>query len=248
MPWEIFRSDKFLPHSTKAVTFVTKSGSLTDYSSLGYRSIMIMVPDYDLGITILVAGNATLIDKVREIVAAELIPAVEAIGQMQLRERYTGTYASTEINSSLELSHFPESGLYISKFVSNGTDVLRVLLPLLTGSGKYDPAAWGMQLVPTLLFAEPKKQKGEIWHALLVSQKQGHGGLWDGFCNNKIDTGRYAGKTLNEIVVWTDSDDKVTDIELPAFEISLKKQERQSSTTLTGRLFGGLNQLPVSGR
>jgi hypothetical protein len=248
MPWEIFRSDKFLPRSAKAVTFVTKSGGLTDYNFLGYRSIMIMVPDYDLGITILVAGHGTLIDKIREVVAAELIPAVEAIGQMQLRERYTGTYASTEINSSLELSHSPASGLHISKFISNGTDVLQVLLPLLIGSDKYDPAAWRMQLVPALLFAEPKKRSGEMWHALLVSQKQGHGGLWNDFCNNKIDTARYAGKTLNEIIIWTDSDDKVIDIELPAFQVSLKKQVPQSSTTLTGRLFGGLNQLPVCGR
>lgn len=237
MPWEIFHTDRALK-SAKAVTFVTKSGGLASYIS-----IIIMVPDYDLGITILAGGNGKVVNEIREIVTKELIPAVEEIGQKQLKGKYTGIYTAAEINSTVEISHSPESGLYISKFISNGTDVLRVLFPPRAESDEYNAIAWRLQLVPTLLFAEPKKQKGEMWYALTLKQEIGQSGVWDEFCLNKIDIGRYAGKTLNEIVVWTDDVDKVVKIELPAFDVTLDKLEEQIAAT--AMLWDGLAQTRV---
>lgn len=230
MPWEIFRSDKILKETAKPVTFVTKSGGLPAYSS-----IMMVVPEYDLGITILVAGKGKLLGEIRQVLTKELIPAVELLAQRQLHEKYAGTYTAAEkthLNSTLELSHSIASGLYISEFISNGTDVLRVFLPLLAGLEDFDPADWRMQVVPTLLFADPEKQKGELWRALLVPQKRGVDGLWDDFCSNQVDTGRYAGKKLNEFVVWVDGDDTVTKIDLPAFEVTLHKKGQGVSTIL----------------
>jgi hypothetical protein len=227
MPWEIFRSDRILKDTTKPVTFVTKSGGLP-----GYTSNVILVPDYDLGITILVAGEGKLLNEIREVITRELIPAVELLAQRQVQEKYAGTYTAakkTGLDSSLELSHSVASGLYISSFISNGTDVLKVLLPLIAGPGDFDPADWRMQLVPTLLFADLEKQKGEIWRALLVPQKRG-GGVWDDFCINQVDNGRYAGKKLNELAFWTDGNDAVTKVELSAFDVSLHKDGQRHSS------------------
>lgn len=226
MPWEIFRSGSILKNSAKPVTFVTKSGGLP-----AYTSIIMIVPEYDLGITILVGGDGRPLSKIRQIVTEEFIPAVELLAQAQLEEKYAGIYAAakkTGLDSSLELSHSIASGLYISKFVSNGTDVLRTLLPLLAGGESFNPTDWHMQLVPTLLFADPEKQKGELWRALLVPQKRGLGGAWEDFCINQVDTGRYAGKVVNEFVFWTDADENVTRIDLPAWEVTLHKQDQSS--------------------
>lgn len=229
MPWEIFRSNQILENAARPTTFVTKSGGHP-----GYTSIMMLVPDYDLGITILVAGKGKLLDEVREVVTQELIPAVELLAQRQLCEKYAGTYAApmkTRLESHLELSHSVMSGLYISKFISNGTDVMKVLLPQLAGDKNFDLANWRLQLMPTLLFAEPEKQKGELWRALLVPQKRSQA-IWGNFCVNQIDTVRYAGKALTELVVWTNDDDVVTKVSLPAFDVTLHKQDLSSSSVL----------------
>ena len=229
MPWEIFRSNRILKNAARPTTFVTKSGGHP-----AYTSIMILVPDYDLGITILVAGNGKLLDEVREVVTQELIPAVELLAQRQLRERYAGTYAASEkskLDSRLELSHSITSGLYISELISNGTDVLKVLVPHLARDANFNLADWHLQLMPTLLFAEPKKQKGELWRALLIPQKKSEA-IWDDFCVNQIDTVRYAGKPLTELVFWTNDDDVVTEVSLSAFDVTLRKQGQSSSSVL----------------
>jgi hypothetical protein len=230
MPWEIFRSNKVIKNAARPTTFVTKSGGHP-----AYTSIMILVPDYDLGITILVAGNGKLLDEVREVVTQELIPAVELLAQRQLGQKYAGTYAASEkakLDSRLELSHSITSGLYISELISNGTNVLKVLLPHLARDETFDLANWRLQLMPTLLFADPEKQKGELWRALLVPQKRTEA-IWDDFCVNQIDTVRYAGKPLTELVFWTNDDGTVTEVSLSAFDVTMRKQG-QSSLSVQG--------------
>ena len=66
---------------------MTKSGGLP-----GYFSIIIIAPDYDLGISILVGGNGRLLGKLRELVTVPLIRAAEALAFQQMHEKYSGTY------------------------------------------------------------------------------------------------------------------------------------------------------------
>ena len=204
------------------------------------------MPDYDIGITILVAGKTRLLEIIRQIVTEELIPAIEDLAQRQLAEKYVGTYTvgqNVGIDSSLDFSHSPSSALYISRFISNGTDMLKILIPPSAESDDYDPADWRLQLAPTLLFADPKKQKGELWRALLLHQNRRQFGVWDDFCINQVDTGRYAGKTLNELVIWTDDDDKVTKVDLSAFEVTLHRYNHWPSSK--GRTSGEFEQKPI---
>jgi CubicO group peptidase (beta-lactamase class C family) len=87
MPWEIYRTTNILPHTSRPVTFVTKSGGLPSYSS-----IIIMAPDYDLGVTILVGGNGRLLPLLRKLVTIPLVKAVERMAFGQLKANYGGIY------------------------------------------------------------------------------------------------------------------------------------------------------------
>ena len=89
MPWEIFRTGKILPNTRRPVTFVTKSGGQP-----GYFSIIIIAPDYDLGITILVGGNSRLLEKLRELVTVPLIRAVEDLAFNEMQKKYAGSYGT----------------------------------------------------------------------------------------------------------------------------------------------------------
>ena len=87
MPWEIYRTTKLLPDTSRPVTFVTKSGGLPSYSS-----IIMMAPDYNLGLTILVGGSDRLLPMLRKLVTVPLIEAVERMAFSQLKSNYGGTY------------------------------------------------------------------------------------------------------------------------------------------------------------
>jgi len=232
VPWEIFRTAKILPNTQRPVTFVTKSGGLP-----GYFSILIIAPDYDLGVTILVGGNAQLLGKLRELVTVPLIRAAENVAVLELQRRYAGTYVSTNstLNSSLTLGASPFSGLTVTEFISNSTDVLASPLPSWA-----DPDTttrpWYAQLTPTLLYRNQTALDGEIWRMLisLERQEQDEEEIWDDFCITNIDAASYAGVALNELVFWNDGDGEITEVELPAFRVTLKKQAEKDAPMNAG--------------
>lgn len=125
------------------------------------------------------------------------------------------------------------SGLVVERFISNGTDILKSVIPLF---GEPDVATlpWHAQLVPTLLFQEEKKQRGEIWRALIVVDRpkdSNEGGLWDDFCVTDVDPASYAGIPLNEFVFWRDAEGRVTDVELSAFRVTLRREVDTRAST-----------------
>jgi CubicO group peptidase (beta-lactamase class C family) len=90
MPWEIYRTSNILPHTDRPVAFVTKSGGLP-----GYFSIIMIVPDYDLGVTILVGGQGQLLSELRKLVTIPLIEAIECMAFEQMGVVYGGTYGKS---------------------------------------------------------------------------------------------------------------------------------------------------------
>ena len=227
MPWEIFRSDRVL-RSSWPVTYVTKSGRVP-----GYYSLIVLVPEYDLGITILVAGDDDLFDDLRELVTVELIRSVDLLALTQLRDDYGGMYTSASLNSSISLSvsipskknrHEPLiRGLVVTSFVSNATDVLLSNLPSLSPGGARSYSRWHLQLVPTALFYNATAKEGELWRAVIVSDEP-RSGVWDDFCITDIDLDVYAGIPINELVFWRHKG-SVSEVGLPAFRITLSKNE-----------------------
>lgn len=208
-PWEVFHTDKILTKCRRTVRFITKSGGVPLYTS-----IIITVPEYDLGITILVAGNSLLFDKLLEIVTVEAVRAAEAVAIQQLQERYSGTYKSTQkdLNTSLTLIA-DHRGLVVKEFISNGTDFLTSPLARKLAQLRDESQPFYLQIVPTLLYRNEKKEKGERWRITGARERVNENrGVWDEFCSTNIDL------PINEVIFWGDSVNGKDTIELAGFK------------------------------
>jgi hypothetical protein len=225
MPWEILRSDTILQHSKRPVTIISKSGALP-----GYTSQIFLLPEYNLGVTILVAGDATLLDRLQTIMLTHLIQAAEAAVWNYIGRVYTTTNPllpmNPSLNSSLFLTSSPENGLTMKTFISNSTDILGFVIPkfLVPDLGVH-AIPWRAQLVPTMLFKNESSQTGEIWRMVIVRErKRGDaesGELFGEFCLTDIDTLSYGGLPLNEVVFWLED----RRVEVSAFGVTFERSD-----------------------
>ena len=130
MPWEIFRA----PVGGRPVDLYTKSGDLP-----GYAAYAVLVPEYGVGATINAAGaaayraTALLLD----LVAAALVPELEALARRQAQAAYAGRYATVPAANrtadELVLAVDAGPGLKIDRWTSRGLDVFAGLA-LITGA------------------------------------------------------------------------------------------------------------------
>lgn len=133
-PWEIVRY--IHPSTGKVTDLYTKIGD-----SGSYGGGLVLIPDYNAGFSILDAntkdtsetnlrGNMTL--TVLDYITEAILPALEAQAATEAARNFVGTYVSTDsnLNSSVTVSFNAStvtgtsSGLSISRWISNGTDVL----------------------------------------------------------------------------------------------------------------------------
>jgi len=149
MPWEMLRTTKLTPDG-RGIDIITKGGSLTQY----YTTI-ILIPEFGLGVTILVAGDYGALPDLRENVIATLVPAAEKLIRDEVRKVHSGLYASShdsfgppDLNWSLKIDVDDIGpGLRVKDWISNGTDFMTVY-------GKFagmpsDPTKWQARLLPT---------------------------------------------------------------------------------------------------
>lgn len=141
-PWEIYRYE--LPNHPGAFTDIyTKLGESGDYTSF-----VALLPDYDAGFSVASASTVqtrgAIVATITDYITQSVIPALEAQAAVEAERNFAGTYvASHGLNSSLSLSFSNGSatagqpGLYISSWISNGTDMSLLLPRLLTGSSGY---------------------------------------------------------------------------------------------------------------
>lgn len=129
-PWEIIR---YAHKDTGKITdLYTKSGD-----SGYYGGVVVVIPEYDAGFTFLNAwsdmeARSKAAWVVIDHIAEALIPALESQAAAEAAMKLTGTYTSTDadVNSTVVVSFnestIPgsESGLSISKWISNSTDML----------------------------------------------------------------------------------------------------------------------------
>jgi CubicO group peptidase (beta-lactamase class C family) len=226
MPWEILRTEKVLSESKRPVTFVSKSGGIP-----GYYSKITLMPEYGLGLTILVGGEKSLLDEILEIVTVNLIREAEEVLWGELADMFDGTYVTTKpcLNSSITLASSSSRGIEVTSFISNSTEVLDVIFGReVPGNAEH----WRAQLVPTMLFKDPEKRRGEIWRLITVPERDDEafeGKVWADLCNTDVDTSRYAGIPANEFVFWYEEGI----LELPAWRVEMRNQkERQKGSSL----------------
>lgn len=228
MPWEIFRSYDVFERSRRPVTFTTKAGGLP-----GYYSRIVMVEEYGLGFTFLVAGNAAgaeLLEKIQEIVAVEVVQQAEDVVWESLSSTHAGVYTATTpgLNSTLTLTASPVHGLTVTNFISNGTDVLSGPLPAMVEPDiKHTNTPWRIQLTPTLLYANESTQKGEVWRMVVaLNREEGEDGeageaVFGEFCSTDVDYAAYAGEPINEVVFWREEGV----VELPGWRVKMAREE-----------------------
>ncbi|EAW24644.1 serine hydrolase domain-containing protein [Aspergillus fischeri NRRL 181] len=245
MPWEVYRTDRILllddKRRTRTVTFFTKGGGLP-----GYRTLILLVPEFDLGITIFTAGSDTFLDVVQEILTVPLIRAADEFAARQVKETYVGRYTSPSTNSSLTLIYTSTHGLEISEWISNSTDVLSIIFNQFQYLGN---AQLHAQLIPSGLYRDEEEQVGEIWRIAVVmdprappdpvlgrsSEHKTNAGLWSGstrvwdeFCITDVDNIMYEGRPLSEVVFW-DRDEETgmfEKVELTALRINLTRADQ----------------------
>lgn len=232
-PWEIFRTNSALPSSNRSVTFLTKGGGLD-----GYYSYSIVIPAYDIAVFMVAGGQLPLLNVAFKAVQDTIAAEAEKIAQKQLAAGYAGTYVasthndatlgddSQKLNSSLVIEHTPGKSLFVSNWISNSTDVLEVLVPLVAAQAGSGTDLY-FQVIPTFQTrASPDGSKvGDVWRFInvLPGASDSRGG-WSDYCIGNIDPLRYAGLPLNELIFWRDGDSEVfCEVELVAFNITLSR-------------------------
>ena len=122
-PWEIV---SYPPTSMFPVRIYTKSGDVGLYSTN-----MGMLPDYNVGFTVLTAGVAATVTSrvLSDLVVSAVVPALKQVAASQANETYAGSYGSGETNSTMSLTVTPNEGdvgsaLRVDELVYNGTDLI----------------------------------------------------------------------------------------------------------------------------
>jgi CubicO group peptidase (beta-lactamase class C family) len=141
-PWEILRPDDSEITYARPIDIYTKSGGVDGYAGYG-----IVVPEYDLAVSINAAGNSSgrAVQAIMPIVMEALIPFADAHAREQAKANYAGTYTLPNSNNSITIALDDGPGLSITAFNMNGVPVLRSLAALLG----QDFATFSARLYPT---------------------------------------------------------------------------------------------------
>ncbi|EED13547.1 penicillin-binding protein, putative [Talaromyces stipitatus ATCC 10500] len=121
-PWEIWRAKTDITQG-RVLDLYAKSGSIGKYNSL-----LILVPDYGVTVSILTAGpsSGSTITIAAELVMQKLLPALEMTSHQQACRKLCGTYtaADPKLNSSLVIvADDKNPGLLIKRWISRSVDM-----------------------------------------------------------------------------------------------------------------------------
>ncbi len=122
-PWEIYRWQT----SNRLYDAFSKDGGIGTYSAW-----LSLLPDLDFGVTIMATGPAAHVPsstklKLRNVVAAAILPSVEDAAREQAHRNFAGRYASSQIDSSIVVTTDGQPGIRVAEWTSNGTDFLAQL-------------------------------------------------------------------------------------------------------------------------
>ncbi|KAK8047495.1 beta-lactamase-like 1 [Apiospora saccharicola] len=216
---------------TRITDAYNKAGSIN-----AYQSLMILLPDYDVGIVALLAGgwpgnaNWDMADAIGE----SLVPALEEAARMEADAMYAGTYnaksnsdTSASLNSTIVLStESGRPGLGIDRWISNGTDMIPVAIRYTLNYNVTEPA---LRLYPTGL--EKRNEDGSRRAAFkaMIQDRGATDHATDMFSTNcgtwvGQTTAVYASMPLDQFVFHLDAEGGVKGIESLALRAVLDKE------------------------
>lgn len=228
-PWEILRSDN-ITSDGRLIDVYTKSGDIGLYSVLTG-----LVPDYDLVVTVMMAGAEATSDPFSAIafsaVIQNLLPAIEAAGREQAKASYVGKYTEQSTNSSITITMDGGPGLVISEWTVHGYNVLKNIggyswATLETGKVNSSPPV-SARVYPTNL-----RNKNQVaWRAVFDFTNSTANAALDsqlffknGSCHTWFSQDRqtYDFLSLDEFV-FAQSEGEAKTVQSPAFNVTLTK-------------------------
>ncbi|KAH7112553.1 beta-lactamase/transpeptidase-like protein [Dendryphion nanum] len=143
-PWEILRPTDLNLTFPRAIDIYTKSGGVDGYASFG-----IVIPEFDLAVSINAAGNrsATTAQSLLGPILSSLIPYADAAARGRAQREYVGMYTLPNSNGSSSITFALDSGpgLLITNFTMNNVPVLRSFAALQPGT----PSDLQVRVYPT---------------------------------------------------------------------------------------------------
>ncbi|KAH6660992.1 beta-lactamase family protein-like protein [Truncatella angustata] len=229
-PWGVRRIP--LGPEYRQTTGYNKAGGIGNY-----MAAFVLVPDYDIGFSIMVAGDipGNTNWNLADILGNVMIPAVTGAAKNTAAQKYSGVYAAPAnvttgnsnkpLNSSLTITTDGRPGLSVSQWFSNGTDFRSTVISLqLT----YKPTTPSIRLYPGGLFSNTadggKKIKMKaIFEDLAASEQvdkmfSTDCGSWVG-----VESVLYASTSADDFVFHQNAAGDVTGVEIPALRITLPK-------------------------
>lgn len=220
--WEILR---YTHPDTLAVTDL--------YTKLGDSGFnggaVVLIPDYDAGFTCLVAssdvGRSDYQRLLLDTVIREWLPALEAEAAAEAQAGFAGTYEPEDetLKSTLTLTVEPSiGGLWVSNWISNSSDVLENQAAIFRSRG-------GLRFLPTICDVDNSKYAFRIrgganrtFDEILDSIGSFTGTGQDDW----VSTGQfaYAADPLDLAIFDLDVEGSALSVNLPAFNVTLKRQ------------------------
>ena len=153
-PWEIARAS-----TNHLMWMYTKGGHVGNYATE-----IILVPDLEIGFTVLTAGAAVSndVDLLSNLLSKVIVPAAEEAARQEARSIYAGTYVGTYGSIQVLVDNGP--GLKIGNWTFNGTDAAAVLAEVALGSPDVD---FEIRLWPTTLRSSSKGTVSSSWRAVV---------------------------------------------------------------------------------
>ncbi|KAI0508697.1 beta-lactamase/transpeptidase-like protein [Xylaria bambusicola] len=208
------------------ITAFNKAGRISDYSS-----VLAIIPDYDIGISVLLAGelppnaNFNLLDIIGEV----LIPAVEQAARAEADAAFSGRYAfanTGQRNSSMTIKTDAEPGLSVSQWISNGTDFLWTSTVLQNG---YLPLVPRVRLYPTGLESQTANGTTKVVFKAVfedANQPSQAKAMFSTDCATWINVASviYGSAAMDELIFEVDSKGKAISITSPSLRVTLDKK------------------------
>ncbi|KAK6812578.1 hypothetical protein RU639_011752 [Aspergillus parasiticus] len=219
-PWIIYSSGDY--PSTSMVDIYTY------YSSIGqYSSYIGLVPDYNVGFTVLAADSVSAPDLNvhADIIGDVILPALMKTAVKQAGSRFGGQYTtSSGLNSSITVSVDELPGMFVEKFVSNGTDFRETLAALI---GVEDPKALSIRLYPTGLVSETESGGSRLAFRAVLQDKNELADADTPTCVSwmDVDKFKYRGRALDSFVFEVDAAGNSVGVEIPGLELHLNRKK-----------------------
>lgn len=121
-PWEIYRS-VLNETQNRVVDIYIKGGNIGVYTS-----ITALIPELDIGFTVLIATErGSYPFTLSGVLTDAILPAAEEAARLEADEAYAGTYRAKNLNSSVTISTAKgKPGLTLDSWISNGTNMFPI--------------------------------------------------------------------------------------------------------------------------